>query len=460
MIANVQDQVSFANFVNKSLRNYRFGIPIVFSIFAGLAVAIAVVFFRAGSDGHLISAFAPHLSTLVETQDRPEILRLLSSIAGERGVELVLVQSGRVLASTRSDAEMDLEFQEPRQLYQFEGGFISSDYLVSMRPVRRSHGPITNATIYIYSPLIPIFQNCLIIAVLVLLLSLLASQIYDLRIAATLRKAIQPIEDLDVAIRDLINLQKQPVFVPLKIKELDHIQSSIIETRRALNDATDRLAQAKAKDLLADSYRRLIHDLYTPVAALREVIKLVHEPAESNQTDIEKINARVIRLAEQVLNQVSSAQETLVIDHHVLKQEDLRKCVGEAAEQSVLAFARRTEVTLIQKIPDYPILVPHDPDNLRRAVTNLISNALRASKKYVEIEVEVKDSAVAIRVSDDGAGVDEDELRLLLNGRLQSQNASRPGYGLPSANHIARIHGGRIVYKTSPLGGACFEIRM
>lgn len=76
------------------------------------------------------------------------------------------------------------------------------------------------------------------------------------------------------------------------------------------------------------------------------------------------------------------------------------------------------------------------------------------------VELEVKDALVAIRVSDDGKGVNQEDLRLLLHGRVQAQGANRPGYGLPSANHIARAHGGRIIYKTSSLGGACFEIRM
>jgi signal transduction histidine kinase len=78
----------------------------------------------------------------------------------------------------------------------------------------------------------------------------------------------------------------------------------------------------------------------------------------------------------------------------------------------------------------------------------------------LEIEVERTPSFVAIRVSDDGSGIDQDDIGLLLQGRIASKDSERPGYGLPSANHIARLHGGRLVYRKSALGGACFEIRV
>lgn len=450
--------LSLANYVQRCMRSYLIGLPILASMVAGIAVAWAVVALRASSDLHLTKAIAPHMSTLVETQDRPEMMRVLAGVAEERNVGVLLVQAGRILAGTRGLQELDQEFFLEPGVLSFGASRITSGSLVTTVKVARENGPDTSSQLVILSPLAPLLFSSLGIALAVFALGLILSLLYARGIKTAVRAAIAPIEKLDMAIRNLLQQDDAPL-APAGVLELDRIQSSILETQRALSDATDRLAEAKAKELIAESYRRLIHDLYTPVAALREVSKVIQE-APDDQSIRDRANNRVIRLAEQVLNQVSTAKENLGNEPKILTQADVRRCIAEAAEQALLAFVKRDAVRISQKIPDSPVLVPHDPENLRRAVTNLISNALRACKGVVEVELEKKESSVAIRVSDDGEGINQDDVGLLLQGRLHSKDGNRPGYGLPSANHIARLHGGRLIYRASPLGGACFEIRI
>lgn len=451
--------ISLARSVYKAIRPYRIGIPLVLSVIAGLIVGVSVLILRANSDWHLIRAIAPHLSTLVETQDRPEILRMISSISKERGVSLVVVQHRQVLATSDSHENLDKDFLWPKALFKFDHSLISRTNLITTAPIRRENGPDTKTQILIFSPLFPVLLSCIGVALSVLLLGLATSQMYTAKITSVVKTALAPIERLDAAIRELPNADSGATLPPTGIRELDNIRGTILETRRALSDATDRLAETKAKELVADGYRRLIHDLYTPVAALREVLKVVHDPKRDFAPQ-EEISARMVRLTEQVLNQVSAAKENLGNEPKILTQEDVRKCIAEAAEQALLASPRRNQVRVKKKLPEFPVLLPHDPDNLRRAITNLISNALRACRSLVEIEVERTPSFVAIRVSDDGNGIDQNDIGLLLQGRIASKDSERPGYGLPSANHIARLHGGRLIYRKSTLGGACFEIRV
>lgn len=450
--------VSLAKYVHQSMRSYLIGLPIFLSVIAGFLVGGAVLALRASSDLHLIKAVAPHISTLVETQDRPEIMRLLAGISEERNVGILVVQDGRILASSRGVSELDRAFSPPRGFFGFESSRVGSDSLVTVAKVVRENGPETSTQILIFSPIAPLALSCLGVSLAVLVVGLLLGQFYAYAVTSAVKKAISPIETMDHAIRNLLGREETPI-QPTGVLELDHIQSSIHETRRALSDATDRLAEAKAKDLIAESYRRLIHDLYTPVAALREVTKVIQD-ASTDSSLRDRANDRVIRLAEQVLNQVSTAKENLGNEPKLLSQADIRSCISEAAEQALLAFAKRDSVKVTQKLPEFPVMVPHDPENLRRAVSNLISNALRACKEVVEIELEKRDASVAIRVSDDGQGVNQDEVGLLLQGRMPSKDGGRPGYGLPSANHIARLHGGRLIYRESAMGGACFEIRI
>ncbi|NOT78480.1 MAG: ATP-binding protein [Bacteriovoracaceae bacterium] len=111
-------------------------------------------------------------------------------------------------------------------------------------------------------------------------------------------------------------------------------------------------------------------------------------------------------------------------------------------------------------LPETPVLMRHDPALLKRAVVNLLENGLEASKSKVELSLDTNDQFTSIRVSDDGTGLSEDKVSLFLQGRGLSSKANRQAFGLSSSNHIARTHGGKIIYHKSNLGGASFEIRL
>ena len=97
---------------------------------------------------------------------------------------------------------------------------------------------------------------------------------------------------------------------------------------------------------------------------------------------------------------------------------------------------------------------------LRRALSNLVSNAIDACRSKIKIGVKNVDSEVMISVADDGPGLDTDQLTIFMQGRGRSTKADRDAIGLASVSHIVSSHGGRLIYKKSDLGGACFEVHL
>jgi len=106
------------------------------------------------------------------------------------------------------------------------------------------------------------------------------------------------------------------------------------------------------------------------------------------------------------------------------------------------------------------VIAAHDPDLLQRAIINLLENGIDAAASKVRIALQRTRDGASITVSDDGPGMDESQVSLHLQGRGQSSKADRQAFGLSSANHIVRSHGGRIIYRQGELGGASFEIRL
>jgi signal transduction histidine kinase len=450
--------ISFARHVHKELTPYRLGVSVVVSILIAFAFAIFALGSRASSDQQVLEALSPYLATLVETADRPEILRVLGGVKENRKADLVLVQNGQVYASTRNISEMDLPFADSPKGLSLIGSRFTSSEITSRLPVLRQNGPSQNAQIYSFSPLRPTLLNALGISVVTLLLSLLISLVSARQTRRAVKGALKPLDQLHREIQGL-SLEEARDSDPIQIRELEEIRRTISKTKHDLANARERLAEEKARKLTADAYRTLIHDLHNPASALRRNVALWNDPATDEETR-KDASESVSRIADQILNQVSAAKGNLENDPLSLRENDIRDCVKESVRQVQMLGDKGSKKHVSLKLPDGPVIVAHDPSLLQRAIVNLLENGIEAGKEQVELALEQSNGRACIRVSDDGPGMDESQLAIFFQGRGQSNKANRQALGLTSTNHIVRTHGGKLVYKPSDLGGASFEIRL
>jgi two-component system osmolarity sensor histidine kinase EnvZ len=142
-----------------------------------------------------------------------------------------------------------------------------------------------------------------------------------------------------------------------------------------------------------------------------------------------------------------------------------------------LAFARGEEGdepspfdlgTLVQEIassfgPHVPVSGPGSlaargrPLALKRAITNLVSNALKYAS-HARVTLVNGPHWAEVIVDDDGPGIPPERYEEAFRpfSRLdeaRSQNASGSGLGLTLARDTARMHGGDVRLAPSPLGG-------
>jgi signal transduction histidine kinase len=102
---------------------------------------------------------------------------------------------------------------------------------------------------------------------------------------------------------------------------------------------------------------------------------------------------------------------------------------------------------------------------LERAVENLLSNAVRHAESSVEITLNEVDGAVRLSISDDGAGIPEDERdrifeRFTRLDDARSRDHGGTGLGLAIVEEIVQRHGGAVTVDDSASGGATFVVRL
>lgn len=450
--------ISLSRYVHQSLSAYRWLTSVIVSILMAALFAAITLSHQVSSDGQMIRAISPYLATLVESQDRPELLRVLDSITESKDVEVVLLQNDLVLASSRDISEMDRPFNRPNVWIHLFGGEFTRDRILSRVQIARQGGPSYNAEIYLFTPLWGTLRKALGIALATFLVAIGISIFSSLQMRSAIRAAIRPLEQLHEEIRGLgSNDDKRSS--PIPIRELEEIRNTISRTKVDLESALGHLAEERAQKLSAESYMRLIHDLHNPVAALRQMVRLINSPDADEEAKAEAAES-VPRIADQILKQVTAAKKNLENRPNTLMDTDIRTCVQSGFQQVQAALGQKYKKHASINVPNQPVVVSHDPILLERAIVNLLENGLEASNERVQLTLENSGGKTSITVSDDGPGMDESKLAIYMQGRGDSGKAGRQAFGLSSANHIVRAHGGRLIYKKGNLGGASFEIRL
>jgi signal transduction histidine kinase len=193
------------------------------------------------------------------------------------------------------------------------------------------------------------------------------------------------------------------------------------------------------------------HDLRTPLTGLR----IRAESAPPVQRD--RMVADIRRMEKLVAQLVDFARGEEALP--CLERIVLSTLIGEAAE----AFRDRG-ADVVVALPDESAAVEADASMLRRAVDNLIENAVRYGHRARLSLVAAPDDLVIV-IEDSGPGVPEAELPRLGEPfhRLEASRNSTTGgigLGLSIVRRIVTLHGGQLRFSNLPAGGLRVELRL
>jgi signal transduction histidine kinase len=102
-----------------------------------------------------------------------------------------------------------------------------------------------------------------------------------------------------------------------------------------------------------------------------------------------------------------------------------------------------------------------DPDMLRRAMLNLVLNAIDAMPQGGELLLEGRESdgEIQISVADTGPGLSNDVVKRIFEPFFTTKGKGT-GLGLAIVYRIAEVHGGEIIAENRKVGGAAFTLKL
>jgi PAS domain S-box-containing protein len=213
-----------------------------------------------------------------------------------------------------------------------------------------------------------------------------------------------------------------------------------------------------------EEYTALIsHDLRTPLGSIHLLAETIRRriaknaPVEEVADLAERIRqnaARMNAMVQEILDVSRLEADAMEFERDIC---DLRKLVAQIVARLDDARARRIVVVA----EETPYTVLGDPPRLDRAITNLLTNALKYSPDDADVRIVFARSGpdIKIHVVDRGIGMPNEDLARLFDryyrapsGRLETGI----GLGLYITRLLAEAHGGRIEVESAPGKGSTF----
>ncbi|RCG29019.1 two-component sensor histidine kinase [Sphaerisporangium album] len=200
------------------------------------------------------------------------------------------------------------------------------------------------------------------------------------------------------------------------------------------------------------------HELRTPLAGLR----LQMEEAQLHPADT--------HLPELLANMLGDVDRLQRIVTDLLYLAGIEATGAQGRKRLDLARLVRTELAHrrdrhpVGLALDEEVTVDGVPEQIGRALANLLDNAQRHAQHGVDVRVCLDGDSALLAVSDDGHGIAENRAQEIFNpfarvDTARSRDRGGAGLGLAITSAVVRVHHGTIRVRESPTGGACIELR-
>ena len=233
---------------------------------------------------------------------------------------------------------------------------------------------------------------------------------------------------------------------------------------------TDLSEQRRIDRIRVDFVANASHELRTPLASLAGFIETLHGSARDDPAARERFLS--------IMHEQATRMSRLIDDLLSLSRIELKAHVRPSGEVDLVAvlqhlvdtlepLARDLGVTIDMSLPDEPVVVRGDRDELIQVFENLIENAIKYGQSGKRVVVTVhppnESEVIVVAIRDFGPGIAEEHIPRLTERfyRIDVETSRRhrgTGLGLAIAKHIVARHGASMSIESRPNEGALFSV--
>jgi signal transduction histidine kinase len=251
-------------------------------------------------------------------------------------------------------------------------------------------------------------------------------------------------------------------------------QSSLSLAEEALEELLKRHQSEEAVgeleiqlDLREKFFSLVAHDLRTPLMTARLSAKMAQANIKDDPALCSKHIQRILRAlerADRLIRDLLDANRLRAGLSILIQRElcDLGEVVEKCVDELSPIHGGRCHCSRLEKLPG-----PFDPAAIRRALENLVWNAIKYGAESSPITVSLRsgDAKALLSVRNEGAVLSPDKLASFFQWHKRSTTAEEDpaegwGLGLMLVKGIAEAHGGQVMAESSAKAGTVFTLEL
>ena len=202
-------------------------------------------------------------------------------------------------------------------------------------------------------------------------------------------------------------------------------------------------------------FQNASHELKTPLMAIQGYAEGIQAGVMDTGSAAEVILEESDRMTELVEELLDISKIDMGRQQLALSEMDIRELLYDSI-RAVESAAAASGITIAPDFSEEPIMVKCDDTQMRRAVTNILTNGLRYARSELRLTCRADRRQVTIRIQDDGDGIAEADLPHIFD-RFYMGRSGKSGIGLALTREIIHLHKGTIRAHNGDTG-AVFEI--
>lgn len=231
----------------------------------------------------------------------------------------------------------------------------------------------------------------------------------------------------------------------------------------------DMTNEHKLDNMRKEFVANVSHELKTPITTIKSYTETLMDGEIDKEIELKFLN---------IIDNECDRMTRLVRDLLQLSNLDYKKVSWQKEEVSVnklldeillkldLAFKEKNH-TLIKHIKEDLPQILVDKDGIEQVILNIISNAIKYTEEFGQIEISAIDNIdhISIEVSDNGIGIPESDQKRIFERfyrveKGRSRNLGGTGLGLSIAKQIIEAHDGEIILESCLKEGTKIKIHL
>lgn len=258
--------------------------------------------------------------------------------------------------------------------------------------------------------------------------------------------------------------------------EFDELDRQVIAITQRLDDVFKQLQSARHEVRRSERLAAVgqlaagvAHELRNPLTAVKLLVQTVARDHHDDATTAKQLGVvqdEVIRMERTIQSLLDFARPPA----QNRLRHDLRETIGRALNL-MEGHATRDHVRIELVLPEEPMEVDGDPEQLHQVFVNLLLNGIDAMPDGGEITVTLQRDesrlthdrsarpACVVTVTDGGAGIPDSVIERLFEPFVTSKERGT-GLGLAVSRRIIEEHDGTLTAANGPHGGAIFSVTL